>query len=255
MKMKKILAILLTLAVMLSVLLGIPVNAATGTVVKNTGVRHTICTSLSSQATRYYSTNNALYDDVSLLIGGSTNCLTTVDSALFDELHDLMSSTMTKTVSYDSLTSHWVKTDASNGSSNACLFYSDEISSSYNREHVWPKSHASFKEKNGGADPHHLRPTNSTINSTRNNYLFTNVRETVSGYKTKDYNGKTVLYYGSSKVEVNDNVKGDVARILLYVYCRWKEPNLFMDTPNPVIGPSDDANSGKNVIESLDILL
>ncbi len=255
MKNKKLLALLLAILLIITSIPSVLVGAATGTVSKNTGVRHSLCTALSSQALDYYADNNALFDDVSLLQGGSSNCLTTVNSPLFDELHDLMSTTMTTTVSYDSLTSHWVKTDANGGSSNACLFYSDFVSSDYNREHVWPKSHASFKEKNGGADPHHLRPTNSTINSTRNNYCFTNVRETVSGYKTKENGGNVVLYYGGGYVEVNDNIKGDVARILLYVYCRWEEPNLFMDTPNPVIGPSDDANSGEKVIESLDVLL
>ncbi|MBO5358376.1 MAG: endonuclease, partial [Clostridia bacterium] len=255
MKNKKLLALLLAILLIITSIPSMLVGAATGTVSKNTGVRHSLCTALSSQALDYYADNDALFDDVSALQGGSSNCLTTVNSPLFDELHDLMSTTMTTTVSYDSLTNHWVKTDANGGSSDACLFYSDFVSSSYNREHVWPKSHASFKEKNGGADPHHLRPTNSTINSTRNNYCFTNVRETVSGYKTKENGGNVVLYYGGGYVEVNDNIKGDVARILLYVYCRWEEPNLFMDTPNPVIGPSDDANSGEKVIESLDVLL
>lgn len=231
-------------------------SAATGTVVSNTGVRHTVCTSLSIQAKKYYSTNKADFDNFSKLKGGSSNCLTTVNSALFDKLHDLMEKTMTDTVTYKSLTTYWEKTDANNASNNACIFYSDEISSSYNREHVWPKSHASFHEKNGGADPHHLRPTDSAVNSTRSNSCFTNVRKKFSSYSTKNYNGKTVLYYkGQEYVEVNDNIKGDVARILLYVYCRWEEPNLFMDTSNPVLGPSDEKNDGEKVIESLDILL
>lgn len=247
---------LLAILTAFCVLTQFTVLAKTGTVVKNTGVRHTICNSLSSQAKAYYSTNGASYSAVSKLKGGNDNCLTTVNSALFDELHDLMDDTMTNTITYKSLTSYWPKTDASNGSSDACIFYTDVISSSYNREHVWPKSHASFKEKNGGADPHHLRPTNSTMNSTRSNSCFTNVRQKFSSYSTKSGGGKIVLYYkGQDYVEVNDNIKGDVARILLYVYCRWEEPNLFMNTSSPVIGPSDDKNDGLKVIESLDILL
>ena len=260
MKMKKLLAIILALAVMLSVLLGIPVNAATGTVVSNTGVRHTVCTSLSSQAIKYYNTNDALYDDISLLQGGSDNCLTTVDSALFDELHNLMSTTMTNTsFSYNSsstgLQTNWPKTDANNGSSTHVYFYSDTVSSAnLSREHVWPKSHASFHEKtgSGGADPHHLRPEDSTINSNRSSYTMGNVS---SPSKTYSYNGKTVLYYANSTIEVNDNIKGDVARILLYVYCRWEEPNLFMNDPSPVVGSGDEKNDGLKVIESLDTLL
>ncbi len=247
---------LLAILTAFCVLTQFTVLAKTGTVVKNTGVRHTICNSLSSQAKAYYSTNGASYSAVSKLKGGNDNCLTTVDSALFDELHDLMEETMTNPVSYDSLTSHWVKTDANNGSSNACLFYSDSISSNYNREHVWPKSRASFKKQNGGCDPHHLRPTNEGMNSTRSSYCMGNVRGVLSGFKTKTNGNGSVYYLASAdRVEVDDKVKGDVARIFLYVYCRWEEPNLFMNTPKPVIGPGDDANNGKKVIESLDTLL
>ena len=256
MKNKQILALFLAIVLIISSIPSVLVGAATGTVSKNTGVRHTLCTALSSQALTYYSTNNALFDNVSTLQGGSDNCLTTVNSPLFDELHDLMAETMTTSVSYSSLTEHWVDTDANNGSSQPVLFYSDITSSSYNREHVWPKSHASFHEKNGGCDPHHLRPTNSDMNSTRGNYCMGYVIGIYSGYKTKT-NGNGSIYYSSSndRVEVDDNVKGDVARILLYVYCRWEERNLFMNDPNATVGPSDEKNDGLKVIESLETLL
>jgi hypothetical protein len=67
-----------------------------------------------------------------------------------------------------------------------------------------------------------------------------NVRKVCSTYSTYDYGGKTVLYYNAGYgtsfngetpglVEVNDNIKGDVARILLYVYVTWGQPNLFQD--------------------------
>ena len=218
---------------------------------KNSLRRGTVCTALSSQATAYY-TGNYTYDTMSKLQGGTTNCLTTVNSAMYKQLQTLMDSTMTNSVSYSSLTKYWPTTDGN------LLFYSDEVSSSYNREHVWPKSRASFLQSNGGSDLHHLRPTNTNVNSTRSNYTMGNVRGVISGYSTYQYNKtKDVLYYspGNDLVEVNDYVKGDVARILLYVYVRWGEPNLFMNTPNPVIGPGDDKNNGLKVIESLDTLL
>jgi hypothetical protein len=163
-----------------------------------------------------------------------------------------MDETMTGSISYNSLSDYWYDTDANNGSSKPRLFYSDIDSSSFNREHVWPKSRASFKKQNGGCDPHHLRPTNSGMNSTRSNYCMGYVKGVISGYKTKT-NGNGSIYYSSAsdRVEVDDKVKGDVARIFLYVYCRWEEPNLSMNTPNPVVGPGDDANNGKKVIESL----
>lgn len=218
----------------------------------NTGKRHEVCDELSSQAKSYY-TGKYTWDSMSALTGGTTNCLKT-DNDLFEALSTLMSSTMTNSVSYKSLTEYWPSTDGTGTKSQTMLFYSDTTGSSFNREHVWPKSHASFKESNGGSDLHHLRPTDSTINSTRGNLILGNVRQ-LSSYNTKSYGGKTVLYYTSSTCEVNDNIKGDVARILLYVWCRWEEPNLFMNDPNPTIGPSDDKNDGGKVIESLTTLL
>lgn len=223
---------------------------ATSVSAKNTDRRGTDCTSLSSQATAYY-TGNYTYDTMSKLQGGTEDCLTAVNSAMYKRLQTLMSTTMTNRVSYSSLTKHWPTTDGN------LLFYSDVVSSSYNREHVWPKSRASFKKTNGGSDLHHLRPTDSGVNTVRSNYTMGNVQGVISGYSTYQYNGKNVLYYSPANdlVEVNDYVKGDVARILLYVYVRWGEPNLFMNTPNPVVGPSDDKNNGLKVIESLDTLL
>lgn len=223
---------------------------------KNNGSRHTVCTALSSQAKSYYQENSIAFSSVSKLKGGNDNCLTTVNSDLFSKLHNLMANTMTDSISYSSLSDYWYDTDANNGSSKPRLFYSDIDSGSFNREHVWPKSRASFKKLNGGCDPHHLRPTNSSMNSTRSNYCMGYVKGVISGYKTKT-SGNGSIYYSSAndRVEVDDKVKGDVARIFLYVYCRWEEPNLFMDTPNPIVGPGDDANNGKKVIESLDTLL
>ncbi len=252
---KKYSASVLALVTVFCVLAQVTVFAKTGTVVTNTGVRHVVCAELSNQAEDYYKDNNAVFETVYKLKGGSGNCLTTVDSALFDELHDLMSETMTKTVDYDDLPSYWVMTDANNGGSTYHYFYADVTVSgqTINREHVWPKSHASFHEKDGGADPHHLRPTIQGVNSSRGDKVMGNV---TSATKKYSFQNKVVLEHSNALVEVNDNIKGDVARILLYVYCRWEEPNLFMDTPDPVVGSgSKNSNDGEKVIESLDTLL
>ncbi len=237
---------------------------------KNTGTRHEPCLTLSSQAVAYYQKNGFDYETYTSYEGeASGSCLAAVNSELFGKLHDLMANTMTNSITYKSLTSYWPDTDRSNGSSNAILFYSDKVSGSYNREHVWPKSRASFLQTLGGADLHHLRPTNSTVNSTRSNYCFGNVKMT-SGYDSYEYSGNTVIWYDGDYmenssdrvgndilglVEVNDNIKGDVARILLYVYVRWVEPNLFENTSNPVVGSDDNENVGLRVMYNLDTLL
>ncbi len=138
-------------------------EAATGTYVKNSGTRHVVCTALSSQANAYYTGSNT-FDSVSALSASASDPM---NSAMFQKLHTLMQTTMTRTVSYSSLTSYWPYTDAENKSSNPVLFYSDELSSSFNREHVWPKSRASFKESYGGSDLHHLRPTSGAVGKNR----------------------------------------------------------------------------------------
>ena len=217
----------------------------------NTATRHKTCTQLSSQAKRYY-TGEYSYDTMSKLDGGTESCLQAVNSPLYKRLHTLMDTTMTNSVSYKSLTSYWEDTD------NNLLIYSDKTTgSNISREHVWPKSRASFYQSGGGSDLHHLRPEDSNVNSTRSNYTMGNVRGVISNYTTCSYSGNTVLYLSKSNdlVEVNDNIKGDVARIFLYVYVRWEEPNLFENTPNPVIGSGDDENNGKKVIANLDTLL
>lgn len=258
-KFTRLVSVLLVLAILLSTLTGLSFAAT-----KNTGTRHVLCTSLSSQAVSYYNKNNFTYEKYASYVGGNESCLQTVNSELFKELHDLMTDTMTDSISYNSLTSYWKDTDRESGTSNATLFYSDETSGSYNREHVWPKSRASFYKSDGGCDIHHLRPTNSSINSDRSNHTMGNVRQICNAYERSTYNNKTVLWYNGTYtgngskglVEVNDNVKGDVARIFLYVYVRWEERNLFENDPNPKTASGDTGgNDGRKVIYDLETLL
>ena len=246
---KRSVSLLLLVALLTALFAGVTFQASA----KNTNKRDTLCTSLSTMAKAYY-TGAYTYDKLSALAGGNTDCVASMNSALYKSLQKLMSSTQTDSVSYKSLTKYWPTTD------NNILFYADQTGSNYNREHVWPKSRASFYQKNGGCDLHHLRPANQTINSTRYNYTMGNVNGVINGCSTANYGGRTVLWYsaGNDLVEVRDNVKGDVARILLYVYCRWGQPNLYQNVAEkdlPAFDSDDDANNGKKVIESLDTLL
>ncbi|MBE6958384.1 MAG: hypothetical protein E7447_04450 [Ruminococcaceae bacterium] len=252
--LKRISSGLLVLIMVLSLVLTVlPVKTQAVSLTYNTGTRHDYNAVLSDQALAYYTGNNT-WDKLSQLEGGTEDCLD-MSSDMFYALNMLMTDTMENSVSYSSLPDYWKYTDASDGSSGTIWFYLDSTDSgAMSREHVWPKSHASFHEKDGGCDLHHLRPSISNINSSRGNLIMGNVQGT-SGAKTYTYNGTDVLYRTSTLCEVNDNIKGDVARIFLYVWCRWEEPNLFKDTPNPVIGANDSANDGGKVIESLDTLL
>ncbi len=252
---QRLFSLLLILCIVTALFSGLTTASA-----KNTLLRDTVCNELSSKAKAYY-TGNYTYSSMSTLQGGTpdkttgkVSSLATTNTAMYQRLQTLMTDTMTDKVSYNSLTSYWPTTD------NNILFYSNVKDGSYNREHVWPKSRASFYKKNGGCDLHHLRPTNSVINSTRSNYTMGNVKDEIPGHSTKDYKGTTVLWYSSGRdlVEVADYVKGDVARIFLYVYVRWGQPNLFENVSKsnlPAFDSDDKDNNGIKVIESLDTLL
>ncbi len=187
----------------------------------NYGIRDVVCTKLSDQATAFY-TGSYAYSTLSGYSGSSSS---TTSSTLYTQLKSMMTSTHTNTTSYAGTTSYYGNTDCEQGnSSTLTTFYSDTSVSStwdsgttYNREHVWPQSLGSFTTSNAGSDLHHLRPTVVAANSARGNSPF----GVVSG-GTSTYFGK----YTSSMFEPNDNVKGDIARILLYVYVRWGETNL-----------------------------
>ena len=113
-----------------------------------------------------------------------------------------------------------------NNTGNATTLYTSfSMSSSHwkgvwscNREHVWPQSLGGNNTSGGGADLHHIRPSENLINSTRGNMLYGNVSsgKPVSGNLSNSLGGYSGTYF-----EPLDNVKGDVARICLYMYVRW----------------------------------
>ncbi|WP_285164701.1 endonuclease [Shewanella goraebulensis] len=91
---------------------------------------------------------------------------------------------------------------------------------SWNREHVWAKSHGFPSESQlGYTDAHHLRPTNDRVNSTRSNYDFDECSDTGVELETAPGN-----YLDTEKrcFEPRDAVKGDVARMIMYMDTRYQ---------------------------------
>lgn len=85
----------------------------------------------------------------------------------------------------------------------------------WNREHVWPKSHG-FPNSSQGAytDINHLRPADSSINSTRGNKDF-------------DWGGTPITEAPENKRDADsfepaNAVKGDVARMVFYMDMRYE---------------------------------
>ena len=269
MRFSRFLAAVLTLAVVLSLLSGMTVFAATGTVSHNTATRHEVCTSLSDQAKAYY-TGSYTYAKLSALSGVSAptdSWATTQNNPLYTALQTLMTDTHTVYSRYnpngeqsDELSYLWDYTDSVGSASQYQYFYTDVSADSYGttdmeREHVWPKSNASYYELNGGADLHHLRPSIGGVNTAKSNHTFGNIASTGSAYQV---NGVDVIWTGSSMLEVRDNIKGDVARILLYVYCRWGQPNLYTNVSAsklPTMDSDDSTNNGTRAIDGLETLL
>lgn len=107
-----------------------------------------------------------------------------------------------------------------NNHNNLITFYSRKSiaksNGGWNREHVWAKSHG-FKNPSAHAysDAHHLRPTFVKINSLRGSKDFDNGGTSVGG-SCQDCLATETTW------EVPDAVKGDVARIMLYMSVRYE---------------------------------
>ena len=145
-------------------------------------------------------------------------------------------------VSYSSVWEHLreVDEDPSNNS-NVILFYMQRsqsendtcgdgnqcTSQTWNREHVWPKSHGDFgtsMTKVAGTDLHSLRPADNTVNSARSDKDFANASN--SHWECTECDTSTDFW------EPPNAIKGDAARSVFYMDLRYNgfgnEPNLTL---------------------------
>ncbi|MFD2792785.1 endonuclease I family protein [Promicromonospora vindobonensis] len=160
--------------------------------------------------------------------------------ALKSELNDIIS--VGDQLSYSEV---WAGLQASDEDpadpNNVVLLYSGESRAKnlnggdvgdWNREHVWAKSHGDFGTATGpGTDLHHLRPTDVQVNSIRGNKDFDNGGSQVSGAPGN--------YTDSDSFEPRDEVKGDVARMILYMAVRYEGEDGFAD-----LEPNDSVSNG-----------
>ena len=160
--------------------------------------------------------SGSYYSSISSTASGST---------LLTSLHNLMDTTHTNYVSYSSLDNHFKSSDKS-GSKVKC-FYSGQATSSFNKEHVWPQSSSGssssqlYGEDHGGSDIHHIRPTISEYNSKRGNSMFGPVFGDKTNMGKITYSGGGNDYYTGNVFEPADAIKGDVARIIMYMYMHY----------------------------------
>jgi len=109
----------------------------------------------------------------------------------------------------------------------------------WNREHVWAKSHGDFGTATGpGTDLHHLRPEDASVNSTRGNKDFDN-----GGIPVDEAPDSLT---DSDSFEPRDTVKGDVARMILYMAVRYDGTDNHPDLePNDTVDNGSAPNIGR----------
>lgn len=155
---------------------------------------------------------------------------------LKSELASLITATHTKVISYSELQTLMKTSDADpDKPGNLLLIYGSQASGTHqrsrpvggtwNREHVYAKSKGTpnLGTSGPGADGHHLRPADNTLNSTRGSLLF------------DDGTGATAYKTSRGGWYPGEEWKGDVARILMYMYVRYNTRCLPLNitmTPN-----------------------
>lgn len=153
--------------------------------------------------------------------------------ALKQGLHNIIKGH--KAFSYKSLNESMKITDVDPfNSSNIIFTYEGSLKkgTSFNKEHTWAKSHGNFGTSTGpGSDMHHLRPSDSSLNSTRSNFDFakvTNGQDCGEGYKRSrpTMKGNKV---GGGFFEPKDEFKGDVARMIFYMATRYEGDDFSSD--------------------------
>ncbi len=207
----------------------------------NSGTRGVLATTLDgTSASSYYSDG---YDFETLSVLSS--------STLLSSLRTLMKSTHKKNSTYDDCKNMAKYTDCQNEDGTVVLFYTSFVTTSstfnasspgWNREHVWPKSLGGYNTTGPGADLHHIRPDNVKTNSTRGNKKYGNVTNGSQAYGDTLVNSMSGGTYNTTYFEPFDDVKGDVARICLYMYVRYG-------------ADWNGCSSITNIFQSIDVLL
>ncbi len=188
--------------------------------VANWGTRGEDCVFLSSYAEDFYGQKSSYsYQTLSQKSGGSSQS-NAPQSALYNALSSMMKSEHDHQTSYGETRDLYCYTDCINNNyNNISSFYSGKTLSgawdggkTWNREHTWPNSKGL-----GGNDENDimmLRPTWVQENSSRGNKAY----------------GEGEAYFNPDCENPPASVKGDCARIVLYVYTRWGNTSYMWGT-------------------------
>ena len=215
---------------------GNPSSTSYTGVIKNWGIRGDVATSLSPNAVAFYTAKNTELSKLAALSVSSTLGSVPASEA-YVAYKALMADAHRKQTTYADVRYLMGYTDceATNSSTFSLLYCGETISAawdggtSFNREHCWPKSKTagSSGTTTVDADIMTLRPATPSNNSSRGDKAF--------GTTT------TNSYFNPNEYLKNKyDIRGDMARTVLYTYVRWGEENL---------------TGANGAIESADVLL
>ena len=204
-----------------------------GQYIYNWGARGETATFLSKYAQSFY-TGSYTFANLSNASGGTSES-NAPSSALYKQLKELMSSKQTYVTSYAATRYLYQYTDcqlSGKETKQISSFYSGDLigpdwdsGNTWNREHVWPNSKGDASGQ-GENDIMMLRPTAKSENGSRGN---------------KAYGESSSYYHPNSESGGKYDLRGDVARICLFVYTRW--------------GNTVSMWGASGVMESMDVLL
>lgn len=185
----------------------------------------------------------------------TTNILSN-SSSLKSTLNQIVSAN-TKKISYSDATTSLKTIDSYDGDYVECIYTGERLgkdnsgsaSGQWNKEHIWAKSHGFNDQKyDAYSDLHHLRVSEARINSSRSNSYF----DEVSNPTNKDDYGNK---WTSTVFEPRDEVKGDIARMLLYMVVRYEDSTLDLELTNDTTLASKAENGTEGYIGILNTIL
>lgn len=210
---KRGLALLMVLVMVVGLLPAITFQTEAASYTYNWGSRGTVADEddfTRSTAQEWYAAQGTSYEELSQLSGSATSS-SVPTSALYRELRSLMTSAHSNKTSYDGTKTLFQYTDCQNGGGAISSFYSGNSigpswNGSWNREHTWPNSKGDANGS-GENDIFMLRPTSMSENSSRGNTAY----------------GESGSYYHPNEESGGKyDLRGDVVRIIMFVYVRWQ---------------------------------
>lgn len=222
---KRSLALLMVLVMVIGLLPAITFQTEAASYTYNWGTRGTVADEddfARSTAEEWYDKYNTSYSELSALSGASSTS-SVPSSALYLQLKSLMTKAHGYTNGYKENNTLLKYTDCQNGGGAISSFYSGKSigpswDGTWNKEHTWPNSKGL-----GGSDEDDvmmIRPTSTSENSGRGNTAYGNS----SGYYHPNKESDTDNDYNTISSGELD-LRGDCARIFLYVYVRWGNVN------------------------------